>query len=157
MDDAFKIYVEQLREGHEEIIREIFDPSFMDVRESDLSFHQPVELEGEAYLADRELVLHWDVKTVALMTCSVCNDPVKVPLHVQNFYHSESLAEIKTGIYSFKDLLRETLLLEVPSFVECCEGQCPKRQEYSKYLKKPSAPLVEEEGYQPFADLDWKP
>lgn len=157
MDDAFKIYVEQLRDGHEEKIHETFDPGFLDINEPDLRFDQPVELEGVAYLAEHELVLHWDIKAEAVVSCSICNEPVKVPLHIQNFYYSEPLAEIKSGVYNFKDLLRETILLEVPSFAEC-EGSCPRRKEYHKYFKEPSSqPSDEEEGYQPFADLDWKP
>ena len=59
--------------------------------------------------------------------------------------------------YNFKNLLRETILLEVPSFAECEGGSCPKRKEYNKYLKESSNEQSEDEGYQPFADLDWKP
>lgn len=156
MDDVFKIYIEQLREGHEEKIQEKLDPSFLDIHEADLSFDKPVELEGVAYLAEHELVLHWNIRTEALVVCSICNELVRVPINVQNFYYSEPIKEIKTGIYNYKDLLRETILLEVPSFTECQGGNCPKRIEYQKYLKD-SNQSSEEEGYHPFADLDWKP
>lgn len=158
MHDEFKIYVEQLREGRERKFHEILPPDFLEMQEPDLSFKKPVVLEGVAYLAENELIIHWDVKTEALIPCSICNEPVSVPIHVQNFYYSEPLADIKTGIYYFKDLLRETILLEVPPFTECQDGQCPKRQEYAKYLKESSSPQPDQdEGYQPFADLDWKP
>jgi cytochrome oxidase Cu insertion factor (SCO1/SenC/PrrC family) len=81
---------------------------------------------------------------------------VPINIEIDNFYHSEPLSEIKGAIYNFKDLLRETILLEVPSFAEC-EGNCPRRQEVSKYLKEPSDDQQDsEDGYQPFADLDWK-
>lgn len=156
MDDLFKVYVEQLREGHEEKIDEKLDPAFLDVQESDLIFDKPVELEGVVYLAEYELVFHWDIRTEAKMPCAICNEPVKVPIHIQNFYYSEPVREIKTGVYNFKDLLRETILLEVPPFTECHDGQCPKRQEYQKYLKESSDQPSDEEGYHPFADLDWK-
>lgn len=157
MDDSFKIYIEQLREGHEEKIHEKLDPSFIDIHEADLIFETPVELKGVAYLAEHELVLHWDIRTEVLIPCSICNELVKVPIQVQNFYYSEPTSEIKAGIYNFKNLLRETILLEVPAFTECHGGNCPKRQEYQKYLKEPSNPLSQEEGYNPFVDLDWKP
>jgi uncharacterized metal-binding protein YceD (DUF177 family) len=156
MDDVFKIYIEQLREGHEEKIHEKLDPSFLDIQEPDLVFDAPVELEGVAYLAEHELVLHWDIRTEAIIPCSICNEPVKVPIHIQNFYYSEPIKEIKSGVYNFKDLLRETILLEVPAFAEC-DGGCPRRQEYQKYIKEPSNQASDDEGYQPFADLDWKP
>lgn len=155
MDDVFKIYVDQLRKGHEEKIHEKLGPDFLDIHESDLVFDQPIELEGTAYLAEKELILHWNIKTEVLVSCSICNDLVRIPLHIQNFYHSEPLSEIKSGVYYFKDLLRETVLLEVPAFAECCGGNCPKRKEYTKYLKISSGE-DEEEGYHPFADLDWK-
>lgn len=155
MDDVFKIYIEQLREGHEEKIDEMLDPGFLDIQEPDLVFDKPVKLEGVAYLAEHELVLHWDIRTEALVPCSICNEPVRVPIHIQNFYYSEPTEEIKSGVYNFKDLLRETILLEVPAFAECSGGKCPKRQEYQKYLKESSNPS-DENGYHPFADFDWK-
>jgi uncharacterized metal-binding protein YceD (DUF177 family) len=156
MDDLFKIYVEQLREGRERLIEETLDPEFLDVNEEDLAFVEPVEVTGSAYLAEQELVIHWDAHTEALIPCAICNEPVEVPVEVNNFYFSEPLSEIKTGIYSFKDLLRETILVETPLFAECA-GSCPKREEYKQFLKDPSdQPSIEEEGYNPFVDLDWK-
>jgi len=157
MDDAFKVYVEQLRDGHEETIDEAFDPGFLDIAEPDLRFDKPVLLKGVAYLADQELVLHWDIRTEVLLPCSICNESVRVSIHVGNFYHSESLEKIKSGIYNFETLLRETILLEAPFFAECHEGICPRRREYGKYLKESShSSSDQDEGYRPFADVDWK-
>ncbi len=156
MDDQFKIYIERLREGHEEKIHETLSPDFLEIQESDLTFKKPVELRGVAYLADHELILHWDIETEAIIPCAICNQAVPISIHIKNFYYSEPLAEIKSGIYNFKDLLRETILLEVPSFIECEKGNCPKRKEYAKYLKAPSDPSDQEGDYHPFADLDWK-
>lgn len=156
MDDQFKIYVEQLRDGHEETIHEQLVPDFLEIDEPDLIFDKPVALEGAAYLAERELIIHWNIATEALVPCSICNEWVKAPILIPNFYHAVPLDEIKTGIYNFKELLRETILLEVPKFMEC-EGECPKRKEINKYMKEVSNKSNdEEEGYQPFADLDWK-
>jgi uncharacterized metal-binding protein YceD (DUF177 family) len=156
MDDQFKIFVDQLKDGHEKIIHEDMSPAFIDIQEKDLSFEKNVELDGLAYTADEELVLNWTIRTQATITCSICNEPVPINIEIDNFYHSEPLSEIKGAIYNFKDLLRETILLEVPSFAEC-EGNCPRRQEVSKYLKEPSDDQQDsEDGYQPFADLDWK-
>jgi uncharacterized metal-binding protein YceD (DUF177 family) len=156
MDDEFKIFVEQLREGHEEDIQETLTPDFLDIHDKELIFEKPIELTGKTYLAQNELVLHWDIHTFAKIPCAICNDMVEIPIDITNFYASESLDEIKTGIYNFKNLLRETILLEVPPFAECQGGQCPKRKEFDKYLKQ-TTDQEEEEGYQPFADLDWKP
>lgn len=157
MDDHFKIFVDQLREGREHNFEDVLSPDFLDIHESDLKFESPIRLEGEAYLADTELVIHWNIQAEAIMSCSICNEPVIVPINIQNFYASEALENITNSIYCFKDLLREAILIEVPAFVECNQGHCVKRKEFNKYLKEPSNSSEEEEGYHPFADLDWKP
>lgn len=158
MEDEFKIYIEQLRDGHEKKIDESLSPDFLEINEPDLAFIKPVELEGSAYIAEKELILHWDIRTEALIPCSICNDKVPVEIAIHNFYHSEPVEEIKTGIFNFKHLLRETILLEVPPFTECNQGKCPNRKDVAKFLKEPSTEKPdEEEGYQPFANLDWKP
>lgn len=156
MDDVFKIYVEQLRQGSEEEIHEALEPGFLEIYEIDLAFDKPVILEGIAYLAEHELVLRWDIQTEAILPCSICNEAVRIPIHVNHFYYSEPLSKIKSGVYNFKDLLRETILLEVPTFAECNGRNCPRRQEYRKYLKERSDEPSREEGDSPFADLDWK-
>jgi uncharacterized metal-binding protein YceD (DUF177 family) len=158
MDDEFKIFVDQLRDGHEKIIHESLSPKFMDVHENDLDFKKNIELDGMAYTAEDELVLNWNIQTEALVSCAICNEKVPVAINIDNYYHTVPLAEIKGAIFNFKDLLRETILVEVPAFAECNQGECPKRQEVSKYLKEPSQDKTDEEdGYHPFADLDWKP
>lgn len=154
MDDVFKIYVEQLRDGNERQIHESLSPDFLDIQDADLEFQKPIDLKGVAYLAEDELVLHWSALTEALVSCSICNEKVAVNIEVVDFYHAEPLSDIKSGIFNFKNLLRETILLEVPAFVEH-NGNCPKRKEIQKYLKEPT-PDQSDEGYHPFADLDWK-
>lgn len=158
MEDEFKIFVDQLRDGHEIIIHESLSPKFMDIHENDLDFKKNIELDGMAYTAEDELVLNWNIRTEALVSCAICNEKVPVDIHIDNYYHTEPLSEIKGAIFNFKDLLRETILVEVPAFTECNQGECPKRQEVAKYLKEPSQDQTDEEdGYHPFADLDWKP
>jgi uncharacterized metal-binding protein YceD (DUF177 family) len=158
MDEAFKIFVDQLRDGHQQQIEESLTPDFLGIQERDLEFKKNVELEGEAYAADDELIIHWNIETEALVACSICNEKVPVSIKIDNFYHSEPMDEIKAAVFNFKDLLRETILLEVPPFAECNNGNCPRRKDVEKYLKPPSENQSEEDdGYRPFADLDWKP
>ena len=158
MEDEFKIFVDQLRDGHEKLIQESLSPKFMDVRENDLEFKKNIELNGTAYTADSELILNWNIEAEALVACAICNEKVPVAIQIDNFYHTEPLAEIKGAVFNFKDLLREIILLEVPAFAECNQGKCPKRQEVSKFIKEPTQDQTDEEdGYHPFADLDWKP
>lgn len=156
MKERYKIFVEQLRDGRVEKLEEVFTPEFLDVHEKELCFADPVKVCGEAYLADDDLVLHLDADTFCSVPCRICNEPVKLALGFKGFYHAIPLSEIKTGVYEYNEILRETLLLEVPALAECHGGKCPQRREMAKYLKKenPLGKADLEDGYQPFADLD---
>jgi len=159
MNDAFKIYVDQLRDGSEEEIYETLPSSFIGVHENDLSFVDPVLLRGRAYLADDSLILHLDIEAYALVPCTICNALVRVAVQIHNFYHAELLKEIKSGIYHMESLLRETILLETPKFAECNQGQCSEREKVSRYLKSSSDETgIEDgdEGYRPFSNLELK-
>lgn len=151
MDEKFKIYLEQLKSGGTEKIDITCSSDFLGVNEENLYFEDPVQVTGEIYLADEELILHLDAFAKAIIPCSICNEPVKVELEVIGFYHAEPVAEIKRGSFNFQEVLREAILLEVPQFAEC-KGNCPQRKQVDKYLKKPKAP--NDQGYQPFADIN---
>lgn len=157
MNEAFRIYIEQLRDGHVEEISENLTPEFLDVNEKDLVFTEPVVVSGQAYLAGDELVLHMNVSTKGKMPCIICNELVDVEIKIEGFYFNVPLEEIRTGIYNYKQMLRETILLETPHFCECNQGNCPRRKEIDKYLKKEETSgsrEMQEERHQPFADLD---
>lgn len=155
MNDRFKIYIEQLRDGRQEKIDENFSPDFLDVQEKDLTFVDPVKVKGEVYLADDALILHFDIRTVATLPCSICNEPVKSDVVIDNFYHMVPTSEAKSGTYYYDGILRETILLETPSFAECHQGQCPKRDEFKMFLRDPAKQQDSngEEGFHPFGDL----
>lgn len=154
-DDAFKIYVDQLTGGAEKSLEETLSPEFLDIQEKELAFMQPVHLSGIAYTTDSELVLNWSAETKATLPCSICNELIVVPIQVKSEYTCVPLKEIKTGIFDYRKLLREAILIEVPQFVECNGGNCPLRKEISKHLKTTTGD-GDQEGYHPFADLDWK-
>lgn len=158
MDDAFKIYVEQLRDGHVEQISEKLSSEFLEINERDLKYLGDVTVTGEAYLANDDLILHLNAETIAVIPCSICNEPVKVGVSLKGFYHSIPLLEIKGAIFNYMEILRENIVLETPSFAECEEGRCPHRKEIAKYLKKPGNEKKQagEEGHHPFADFDWE-
>lgn len=156
IDERFKIFVEQLRDGHIEILKESFSPDVIDVKEKDLSFFDPVNIEGQVYLAEEMLVLRFDVQTSATIPCVICNDLVKLEIKIKDFYHVVPLSEIKGSIFNFHEILRELILLETPNLAECNQGRCPQRQVFKKYLKNENTAKKDiEEGYRPFADLDF--
>lgn len=154
MTDAFKIYVDQLRDGHTELLDEEFSPELMEVEEDELRYLKPIKVSGETYLAEHELVLHLNIETEATIPCAICNEPASVKILLEGVYHAVPYEEIKSGIYVFKDLIRESLLLETPRFAEC-EGRCPRRKEVEKFLKEEASNDRQppEEGQKPFANL----
>ncbi len=98
-----------------------------------------------------------DINTVAILPCAICNGPADVAIAIKGFYYAVPLNEIKGAIYDFREILRESVLLEVPILAECHQGKCPQRKSVEKYLKKESTTGSKEddEGYKPFADIDF--
>ncbi len=145
MKSFLKIYIDRLGDGQTEKIDETLSPEIMDVHEKDLQFKHPVQLSGKAYLAEDHLIIQLKIKTEAEIPCLICNERIQKKIVISSFYHTEEVANIKGHIYDYTDPMREAVLLEVPSFVECM-GNCPKRAELKNYLDKGETQF-------PFADL----
>lgn len=141
-----QIFVDRLTEGQEETINWDLSSTFLDVHEKDLSFSEEVKVKGKAYLADTFLIIQVDIEAVSLIPCIVCNEVKEYPVVIEHFYHAEPLAEMKGKIFNFTEKLRDAILLEVPQFYECNNGNCGERKELEKFLRKESSPS-------PFADL----
>lgn len=156
MDERFRVYVEQLHDGKVTTIDEVIEPTFLLAKkDSDLAFTKDVNVKGQAYLACSDFILNLSVTAQALIPCSICNEQVPIDIKIKDFYYSQPLDEIKSGIFSFEDLLREIILIEVPLFAECNEGHCPQRKEVAKYMKEPNGKGDRSiETYQPFSDLE---
>lgn len=154
--EGFKIYVDRLHDGNIETIEETFDPAFLEQDTEDLAYRQEVTVNGEAYTAENELIIHLNVHTEAALPCKICNRSVNVPVDLNGLYLVESLDKMKSGIFIFKDLLREAILLEAPTFAECSGGMCPERKTMSGFFTDPNQKQNDDgdEGYQPFANLE---
>lgn len=146
MQNPLKIYVDRLTRERTETIEETLTSELMDVNEKDLKFQSSVKLEGKAYLAEEHLVIQLDIETESLIPCAICNKGLKKKITVKGFYHTEELEKIRGHVYDYTDPLREAILLEVPSYVECLEN-CPKRTDLKNYLQKGNDQF-------PFADLN---
>lgn len=152
MSEPFKIYVDRLRGGNTQVIDAVLDPSFIDVEEPDLSFPEPVQLKGEAYLTDDHLILHLKASTKTLRPCSVCNELTATNLAVHDFYHTEMIQDIPSAVFDFSEILREALLIELPLTIECNEGHCPERQTLRPFMS--SKERKENPTYFPFTDME---
>ena len=148
MKEEYRIYVDRLREGVVEKIKQVCSPEFLDVEEEDVRFEALVMVEGEAYTAEQSLILKVHIETTAIMPCSVCNEDVEVKLNIPSFYHCVPISEIKGNVLDFREVIREDILLETSEFAECNQGNCSKRKEIEKYMGN------REEGQKPFADLE---
>lgn len=154
MSDAFILYIDRLKGEAVQKLGMLLSPEFFDIHESDLLFEDPVEVSGEAYLVEEELIIHMNASTTARMPCSICNQMLPITLSIKNFYHAEPLSSIKSGLFDLREPLREALLIELPKTVEC-PGGCKERESIAPYLKKnPEAPNAPEP-YFPFSDLKY--
>jgi uncharacterized metal-binding protein YceD (DUF177 family) len=151
MPGPFVISLDRLKNGVVQKINTSLSPELFELQEPELAFLDPVQVLGEAYLTDEDLVLHLNASTIARMPCSICNRMIPITLSIENFYHTEHLNELKTPLFDFRSVLRENLLIELPHVVECAGG-CPERAALSQHLRrKPSSD--EENPYYPFANI----
>jgi uncharacterized metal-binding protein YceD (DUF177 family) len=157
MEKRFKIFTDRLKDGHAETIQEETPSDFLDIHEKELSFPEPVRISGQAYLAENHLVIQLHIETSAELPCSICNSPTKVPIIVDDFYNTEAIEDLRSPIFDYTESLREAILLQLPSFVECSGGNCPERENIKKYLKQPKSQEKEKPSprvHFPFANLD---
>jgi len=144
----FILYVDRLKNEEVEHISEQVDPSFMDVAEKELVFSDNVYVSGKAYLTDSHVILDLKLKAYAKLPCSICNELFSTPIVIEKFSHAQDLSEVKGAIYSYEDEIRSALLLKLPLYNECSNGNCPERKEISKHFKKPCS-----DTHTPFSDL----
>lgn len=144
----FKIYIDRLKNDDTETIHEIVEPDFLQEGEKEPLFIHKVTVSGQAYLANHHLILDLKIKATALLPCSICNEPVEIPIEIDDFTQTVELSEIRASIYDFEGEIRDSILLKLPQFIECHHGHCPQRKELNKYLKQPS-----DQSRSPFSDL----
>ncbi len=149
---SFEILIDRLRNGVTQKIDGAFEPEFLGVEENELQFPKKIQVCGETYLAEDHLVLRLKASTHAKMPCSVCNRMIEIELKIENFYHTEPLEEIRSGVFNYNEALREALLIELPQYVECNQGKCPERASLAPYLH--SKKTKDEKTHFPFADMD---
>jgi uncharacterized metal-binding protein YceD (DUF177 family) len=148
---SFEILIDRLRNGGTEKIDAAFEPTFLGIEEKELLFPQKVKVSGQTYIAEDHLILQLKTATQAKMPCKVCNRMIEIDLELDNFYHTQPLDEIPSGVFDYTEALREAILIELPPYVECNRGNCPERQTLAPYL---NAKKQENKTYFPFADID---
>ncbi len=156
MSDNFIIYIYRLKDGQIFNLHEECPSQFLDVQEDELAFLSPVKIDGKAYLTKDHLVLQLHIAVQFVMPCSICNEKISIPMEVKSFYHVEPLENMKSPLFNYREILREAILLQLPAFAECQNGQCPEREALTPFLKKEAKKGVSTKKdpiYYPFADL----
>lgn len=133
MKNIFEINTDLLKVEKELKFDEKLSFDFLDIHEKELIMNSDVCVKGSFYLADNFLVIKLFAKTQYQKPCIICNDFITLDL-CDDFYHSVPMEEIKGGVYDFKEELRNSLLLKIPQFAECNEGNCPQRKNLEKYI-----------------------
>lgn len=138
MKDQFKIYIDRLKGGDEECIQADFSPEFLHIEENELQFTHFVTIKGVCYLANDQLIVKLSAKTQAQIPCIICNKMSVIKISIPSIYFAIELTTIKDKIFDFSNLLRNSILLEVPHFTECNNKSCPERANIDLYLKRKS-------------------
>ncbi len=153
MDDKYLIYLDRLRKGEKEDLTGKIPATVFEIEESELICKDPIEVTGEAYISDEHLILHFSASTKVTMPCSICNHMIEQNIEIKNAYQTIELTEIDGATFSSEQLIRDTLLLELPHFVECNNGNCKERPLIEPYLHKPEEEKGDDIHY-PFSGLD---
>ena len=131
----FTLHLHHLKEGTPFCLEDDFDPSFLDIHEEDLQFVDPVHVKVKIEKKDSLLIFHLSLNTYATIPCSICNQPTKTPLTLKDYVHTEEMASYTHAHFDYTEILREALLVDVPFFIECHDGNCPERKHIASYLK----------------------
>lgn len=135
MSERLQIFLEDLRGGEELDIDITLNPDKDTLEEPDFCFRAALNVQGRAYLADNELIVHYSLQTEALLPCKICNEWVTVPIELNDLIEVRSVKKIKNRVADLTETVRQQAMLEVPLIVECHQGSCPARKELNKYLK----------------------
>jgi uncharacterized metal-binding protein YceD (DUF177 family) len=153
MSDALLTYLQDLEGGETLSVDASVAGSCLAADDAELSFPEQVKVTGQVYLAGDTVVACLSAATRACLPCRMCNGPAWVDLRLANTYHSWDRGVFKNGKVDCLEPVREELLLQVPQFAECHNGQCPERCASAAYFAKESTCMDGVEGYQPFSDL----
>ena len=107
---------------------------FLNIDESELHFGPQVDIRGEAYVVEDQLILHLDLIVPVVSICTICSGDAALTIDINNLYHIEDIKKLKTTIFDFSSVLRQEILLEVPRYAECRGGNCPDREAMKGYL-----------------------
>lgn len=142
---VFQILTERLKDGEEEELDEVLDPSFLDLAEKDeLKVSSSIKVRGKVYRAQEWIIVDATVWVPVTMRCSMCNEPFSREIVLKRWVHEAEVP--KNGTLDLGDILREDILLEVPFFALCNGDTCHNKAEIQNFIHKEQT----FEGHRPF-------
>lgn len=120
----FNIYIDRLVGGRIEKIDEAIDPVVMQSDDNMLTFDQPVNISGKAYLAEDFLVINIDINTKYKAPCKICSEMLTTSFEATGVYLTEELTKVPAKVFDASGQIRDTIFLDIPDYHEC-EGGCP--------------------------------
>lgn len=142
-----KIYIDRLKDDDTERIFEVVDPQILDLQDEEILCEEKITISGRAYLAKNHLILECKIKALVTIPCSICNQPTPIHIDIEDFIHTIEICEVPSSIYDYSDEIRSAILLKIPQFVECNDGNCPARKDMSNFFKQ-------KDSFTPFAELN---
>ncbi len=143
----FQVLTDRLKDGEEDQIDEILDPSFLDLAEDDeLTVTLPVQVKGKVYRASEWVIIDALVNVPVTLHCAMCNHPFSKEIVLKRWVHEVQVPE--NGVLDMAEALREAILLEVPFFALCNGDTCHNMAEIEKYIHKEQS----FEGHKPFLE-----
>jgi uncharacterized metal-binding protein YceD (DUF177 family) len=120
-------------------------PYIMESCDNEASFEKDLLIKGAATVTTDHLVLNISIDTEVVNYCTICNDPISHPLHVEEKHVAFSLDTMKSGVFSLKEFIRELVFLNLPRFSEC-HGKSNKEKLWQfqnvKYQKEEEIDVV---------------
>ena len=148
MKPQLPLFIDRLTEGRTETIQESIDPVLLAISDDEICCTEPVEVSGEAYLAEDFLVISLAIKARCGLVCRFCNESFSYPITISSRLEEVALEEIHGACFDLLPLVRELVLLELPLYPQCGGESCNNRSRIEPYLTK-----KDETVHTPFKDL----
>lgn len=120
-----KIHVNRIpEEGLQQ--RATYDPSLLDMDRPDIHLREPFAIDAMLVLADKELVVHADIRCSVHLTCARCLDEFSQELTPKAIF---SYHVHPTDVIDITDDVRQEIILAYPMVPLCrpdCKGLCSR-------------------------------
>ncbi len=143
--EELDLYIDRLKAAEYKDFSLTASPCIMESPDNEASFKEDLLITGAATLSTDHLILNIAIDTQVINYCTICNEPISHPLHIEEKHMAFSLSKMKSGVFSLKSTVRELVFLNLPRFSEC-EGKCPERAAIEKYLINRDHPRENSQG-----------